>query len=218
MNLEFHQLDLRLEHLRVRHPARERRLLASLAAAGQQIPIVVVAVGTFLFATVGPRLGHQPLIIRGGSMTPAITLGSLVDVSNVDPSALRAGDIVSVKAPNGTIDTHRINRVVSLPGGLYIETKGDANKTPDPVLVPVSAVLGRVDFRLPALGYVMYMLTIPTGVASIFCLALTLLLAIWLLEDVEDEDLGGLGGGGPEPYESDLARSLWAARVRELAG
>jgi ParB family transcriptional regulator, chromosome partitioning protein len=45
MNLEFHQLDLRFEHLRVRHPERERRLLASLAAAGQQIPIVVVAIG-----------------------------------------------------------------------------------------------------------------------------------------------------------------------------
>jgi len=44
MNLEFHQLDLRLEHLRVRRPDRERRLLASLAAAVQQIPIVVVAV------------------------------------------------------------------------------------------------------------------------------------------------------------------------------
>jgi ParB family transcriptional regulator, chromosome partitioning protein len=45
MNLEFHQLDLRFEHLRVRHRERERRLLASLAAAGQQIPIVVVAIG-----------------------------------------------------------------------------------------------------------------------------------------------------------------------------
>jgi ParB family transcriptional regulator, chromosome partitioning protein len=44
MNLEFHQLDLRFEHLRVRRPDRERKLLASLAAAGQQIPIVVVAV------------------------------------------------------------------------------------------------------------------------------------------------------------------------------
>lgn len=44
MNLEFHQLDLRLEHLRVRRPERERRLLASLAASGQQVPIVVVAV------------------------------------------------------------------------------------------------------------------------------------------------------------------------------
>jgi ParB/RepB/Spo0J family partition protein len=44
MRLEFHQLDRRWEHLRVRHPARQRRLLASLAASGQQMPIVVVAV------------------------------------------------------------------------------------------------------------------------------------------------------------------------------
>jgi len=43
MQLEFHQLDRRWEHLRVRHPARQRRLLASLAASGQQTPIVVVA-------------------------------------------------------------------------------------------------------------------------------------------------------------------------------
>jgi ParB family chromosome partitioning protein len=42
MQLEFHQLDRRWEHLRVRHPARQRRLLASLAEAGQQTPIVVV--------------------------------------------------------------------------------------------------------------------------------------------------------------------------------
>jgi ParB family transcriptional regulator, chromosome partitioning protein len=43
MQLEFHQLDRRWEHLRVRHAARQRRLLASLAEAGQQTPIVVVA-------------------------------------------------------------------------------------------------------------------------------------------------------------------------------
>lgn len=43
MQLEFHQLDRRWEHLRVRHPARQRRLLASLADSGQQTPIVVVA-------------------------------------------------------------------------------------------------------------------------------------------------------------------------------
>jgi len=42
VELEFHQLDLRYERLRVRQPARERRLLASLADAGQQTPIVVV--------------------------------------------------------------------------------------------------------------------------------------------------------------------------------
>jgi ParB family transcriptional regulator, chromosome partitioning protein len=43
MQLEFHQLDRRWEHLRVRHPGRQRRLLASLAQSGQQTPIVVVA-------------------------------------------------------------------------------------------------------------------------------------------------------------------------------
>lgn len=41
--VEFHQLDRRLEHLRVRHPARHRRLLASLAETGQQVPIIVIA-------------------------------------------------------------------------------------------------------------------------------------------------------------------------------
>jgi len=43
MQLEFHQLERRWEHLRVRHPARQRHLLASLAESGQQTPIVVVA-------------------------------------------------------------------------------------------------------------------------------------------------------------------------------
>jgi ParB family transcriptional regulator, chromosome partitioning protein len=43
MRLEFHQLDRRWEHLRVRHAGRQRRLIASLAASGQQMPIVVIA-------------------------------------------------------------------------------------------------------------------------------------------------------------------------------
>jgi ParB family chromosome partitioning protein len=43
MELEFHQLDVRYAHLRLRRPERERRLLASLAENGQQVPIVVVA-------------------------------------------------------------------------------------------------------------------------------------------------------------------------------
>jgi len=43
VDLEFHQLDLRYEGLRVRRPDRERRLLASLAERGQQVPIVVIA-------------------------------------------------------------------------------------------------------------------------------------------------------------------------------
>lgn len=43
VDLEFQQLDLRYEALRKRSPRREARLLASLAEAGQQVPVVVVA-------------------------------------------------------------------------------------------------------------------------------------------------------------------------------
>jgi hypothetical protein len=43
MQLEFHQLDRRWERLGARHPARQRRVLASLAEVGHQTPIVVVA-------------------------------------------------------------------------------------------------------------------------------------------------------------------------------
>src|SRR5262245_62991505 len=42
MTLELHQLDLRYEALRPRKPEAERKLLASLADIGQQVPVVVV--------------------------------------------------------------------------------------------------------------------------------------------------------------------------------
>ena len=42
MDLEIRSLDLRYEGLRARDAARERRLLSAIAAAGQQVPIVVV--------------------------------------------------------------------------------------------------------------------------------------------------------------------------------
>lgn len=42
MEVELHQLTLRYEHLRKRHPLQERALLTSLAEIGQQVPMVVI--------------------------------------------------------------------------------------------------------------------------------------------------------------------------------
>ena len=41
-DLEFHQLDLRYQRLRIRRPQGESRLLSSIASIGQQVAIVVV--------------------------------------------------------------------------------------------------------------------------------------------------------------------------------
>jgi ParB/RepB/Spo0J family partition protein len=42
VTLELHQLDLRYEKLRPHEPEAERKLVGSLAAIGQQVPVVVV--------------------------------------------------------------------------------------------------------------------------------------------------------------------------------
>ena len=57
MRLEFHQLDRRLESLRVRRPARQRRLVASLAEAGQQTPIIGIETsGRYVVSYVHKRI------------------------------------------------------------------------------------------------------------------------------------------------------------------
>jgi ParB/RepB/Spo0J family partition protein len=63
MQLEFHQLERRWEHLRVRHPQQQRRLLASLADSGQQTPIVVV---------VSPDVPTRYLVIDGYKRVAAL--------------------------------------------------------------------------------------------------------------------------------------------------
>ena len=63
MQLEFHQLDRRWEHLRVRQPRRQRQLMASLAESGQQTPIVVV---------VSPDQRDRYLVIDGHKRIAAL--------------------------------------------------------------------------------------------------------------------------------------------------
>lgn len=185
-----------------------RRLLdvALVALVGSVLALV-------LAANIGPGLGHQMVVIRGSSMSPAIPLGSMVDVTRVQPSDLKIGDVVTVQSPGGTAYTHRINRIVQLPDGMYIETQGDAVGHPDAPLLPVAQVTGRVSFGLPFAGFLLYLLTVPTGVLSILCLALTMLFSIWLLEEAE------WGNERDEvEYESELAGVLASGQSSEPAG
>ena len=188
--------------------ARWLRRLLDLAL----VLLVVVVLGLVLAVNAGPALGHQIIVIRGGSMEPTIGLGSVIDVVPVRPADIRPGDVVTLKDANGTLLSHRVTRVAALPDGLYLETKGDSNVTADGALVPASEVVGRVDASMPKLGYLIYLLTLPMGILSLFCVALTLLLGIWLLEEFERSD-GDVRVF--EEYESDLARFLDSQRTLE---
>ena len=177
--------------------------------------LVVAVLGLVLAVNLGPRLGHDFVVIRGGSMEPAIHLGAVTEVSQVQPADLRPGDIVTLKEADGVVVSHRITRVLQQPNGTFIETKGDANSAVDPVLTPVSDVTGRVDFSVPVLGYLVYLLTLPIVELSVLGLALTLLFAIWLLEDFEQDEEER---EEQVAYESELARVLDARQNRDTTG
>jgi signal peptidase I len=147
--------------------------------------ILVVLLGVLLGKFV-PLTGRQTMIVGGGSMEPTIGLGAAVVIRPVPAEALLPGDIVSLRAGEGqAIFTHRIVEVVDRPDGRWIRTKGDANALPDPTLIAASAVIGRSELSIPYAGYLLALLSSPTGVLFLVGLAATLLAAAWLLESLE---------------------------------
>jgi signal peptidase len=119
-------------------------------------------------------------------MEPAIHQGSAIVVEPVAAGDLRVGDLVSMRVgPEQAVFTHRIVRVVERADGLWLETKGDANEAPDPVLVPAGAIIGRVAVAISGIGYVIAALSTSSGLLLAAGLAGVLLALILLLEGVE---------------------------------
>jgi signal peptidase len=148
--------------------------------------VLVVLVGLFLGRAV-PLTGRDTLIIGGRSMEPTIPIGAAVVIEPVSAAQLKVGDVVTIRvSPKPSVFTHRIVRLLSLEGQPYIETKGDANATPDPATAPASAIVGRVGWSIPLAGYLLALLSLPMGIVFVIGLGVTLALVAVLLEDLED--------------------------------
>ncbi len=123
--------------------------------------IILLGVGIL----VAPHFGWRFDTVYSGSMEPAINVGSMVVVRQVDPSAIRDGDIITfvsrVKADSFV--THRVVEVTNDEGTLAFLTKGDANDAPDEDSVRASDVVGRVRFSVPYAGYAADFLRKPLG-------------------------------------------------------
>lgn len=157
-----------------------RRTLDALLVVA--VLAVALTAGITLLA---PVLGGRALVIGGGSMEPAIGHGSLVLALPTQPDGHAVGDVVTVQQGASTPYTHRIVRLTSLDGAPYVETKGDANAQPDPAIVPAAAIIGTIAVSLPLLGYLSLILGTALGLAGFLALCATVLLLIWVLEDLE---------------------------------
>jgi len=151
--------------------------------------LVAAALAGVFFGRILPMLGPTTLVVRGPSMAPAIPIGALLVTTPVEAAALAVGDVVSIRVgPELVVFTHRIVRVVPRQGETWIETKGDANDTSDPALIPASSVVGRVSLTVPVLGYLVVLLSSLSGVLLLIGLVGMLLLGAWILDSVELEE------------------------------
>lgn len=121
--------------------------------------------------------GYRVYAVRTGSMVPTLRPGDAVlDAPAGRP--LRTGQIVTFRSVGGgmAVTTHRIHHLDKSS----IQTKGDANRTPDTARVHRPGVVGSVIATVPYGGYVLYFFSQAAGVASLVTALLGLVL-LWTL-------------------------------------
>ncbi len=153
-----------------RHPRRILRELVLSVGAIVGVVCIVLAAGAAFF-------GLRPLVFQSGSMSPAITTGSLAIARTTAAADLKVGDVVMVETDRGARVTHRVVDVTQHAGSATLVLKGDANRIPDAETYPVIEA-PRVLFHLPLAGYAIGWLAGPVGLFVLGAYAMFLLLVL----------------------------------------
>ena len=135
------------------------------------VMIGIVLIGIFISGKVAQSKGKTPPIslytIISPSMTPNIKVYDVVVFKTTDTSALQVGDVISFYSNNVYFDgkpiTHRIVKKYNTEEGISYRTKGDANAVVDNDYVYEQNIVGKVIFKIPALGRVQFFLASQGG-------------------------------------------------------
>lgn len=140
-----------------------------------------------LLATALPMaLGGTSMVVRSGSMTPAIRTGDVVVVRPMSPTEATVGDIVTFKDPAGgdRLLVHRVRAISRVGDQVEVITRGDANTTQERWKVAADGTIGTVVYRVPALGFAVAWIGSPAGrigliIVPALLLSVMLLVRIW---------------------------------------
>jgi len=100
-------------------------------------------------------VGYGSLTVLSGSMEPTLHVGDVVIEDRVSPLDARIGDVVTFRDPEapGRLYTHRIVSMTVSNDEVSFVTKGDANTGVERWRLPAGGKLGRVEYRIPLVGY-----------------------------------------------------------------
>lgn len=137
-----------------------------------------------------PLCGLKPLVVRSGSMAPAIDTGAMAWVRDVDATEVRVNDVVVVQREHTRV-MHRVIDIEETAGAARkLQLRGDANSFPDAGPDEVLTV-ERVAFHVPWIGRAVVAATNPPG-----SLVLGAYLAgcVWLILRPRSSQRAGVGG------------------------
>ncbi len=119
--------------------------------------VVVATLGLVVTGALPTLLGYDSFVVTGSSMEPTVRKGSVVIARRVAPHTIAAGDIITFRRTQdpGVAVTHRVIDVREVDGVPVFETKGDANETADPEAVQATALISKMQYSVPYVGYVL---------------------------------------------------------------
>ncbi len=143
-------------------PVARRRAGASIVAVGKTAFRIAFHATLGFAAVLGAVLivpsffGYGSLTVLSGSMEPTLHVGDVVVEHRVPPLSVRIGDVVTFRDPEDPIRlyTHRVVSMSASEGSVAFVTRGDANTGVERWSIPRGGTVGRVEYRLPLLGYV----------------------------------------------------------------
>ncbi len=170
-----------------------RRVLRRVLSIGFEALLGVIA-AVIIAAALGAGTGWWHFeVIESGSMTPALRVGGVAVVQAEPTSAVHVGQILALHPP-GEASIVRIHRVIAVShrgNQVWVRTKGDANKNPDPGPIRLVGKTAYAEhFFIPYAGYFgVWLYKHPTRVVLEVVLFVLIvaggLVLIWGKEDEE---------------------------------
>ena len=162
---------------------RSAALWLIIALAAGMILFTVISVSTFDRSD-RSLFGYKAFIVLSDSMSKTdFNAGDLVLVREVDPSALKAGDIIAYTSQNsenyGETVTHKIRRLTTDANGQAgFITYGTTTDTDDETVVTYPYVLGKYSSHIPKVGtFFQFLKTTPGYIVCIVVPFLILILS-----------------------------------------
>lgn len=139
---------------------------------GLAVFVVMVVLLSFLL----PQFHYGIAIIKSGSMTPTLGVGSIAVLAEKD--TYQDGQIITFTRPGNQVITHRIIEVLGAGDSVRYRVQGDVNNAPDATLVEHEHVLGKVLFGIPLIGHIALFARTPIGF-----IALIIIPGLWIVTE-----------------------------------